>query len=72
MIRIALDASGGDQAPDTPIYGVSEALRNFTGSVKVTLIGRRAEAVERSVMSSYATGFVGNVVLKSMKPSDAC
>ncbi len=59
MIRIALDASGGDQEPDIPIDGVSEALRNFSGSVKVTLVGRRAEVVERSVMSSYATGSLG-------------
>ena len=46
MIRIAIDASGGDQAPDAPIDGALEALRDFPGSVKVTLVGRRAEVVE--------------------------
>ena len=46
MIRIALDASGGDQAPDAPIDGALEALRDFPGLVNVTLVGRRAEVAE--------------------------
>ena len=46
MIRIALDGSGGDQAPDAPIDGALRALQDFPDSVKLTLVGRRAEVAE--------------------------
>ena len=43
MIRIALDASGGDQAPDAPVDGALEAIKESPGSVCVTLVGRQAD-----------------------------
>lgn len=46
MIRVALDASGGDQAPDAPVAGALAALDAFPDSLRVTLVGRRSEIEE--------------------------
>ncbi|HET9274960.1 MAG TPA: phosphate acyltransferase PlsX [Gemmatimonadales bacterium] len=39
MIRVALDAMGGDQAPRTEIEGVALALRELPGEFRVQLVG---------------------------------
>jgi glycerol-3-phosphate acyltransferase PlsX len=47
VIRIALDAMGGDNAPDVEVEGTLQALaENTPGSFQVTLVGRRAEIEE--------------------------
>ena len=43
MIRIALDASGGDEAPHAPVRGALEALEESQPSVEVILVGREAD-----------------------------
>lgn len=43
MIRIALDAMGGDSAPDIPVAGAVQAVLELPGSYQVQLVGRRAE-----------------------------
>ncbi|MEE8192498.1 MAG: phosphate acyltransferase PlsX [Gemmatimonadales bacterium] len=43
MIRIALDAMGGDSAPDVPVAGAVQAILELPGSYEIQLVGRRAE-----------------------------
>ncbi len=43
MIRIALDAMGGDNAPRVEIEGAAQALRELPGSFRIQLVGRTAE-----------------------------
>jgi len=43
VIRIALDAMGGDNAPRAEIEGAVLALRDLPASVRVQLVGRRAD-----------------------------
>ena len=43
MIRIALDAMGGDFAPAVPVQGAVDALRELPASYRIQLVGRRAE-----------------------------
>lgn len=43
MIRIALDAMGGDSAPDVPVAGAVRAVQEVPGSYEIQLVGRRAE-----------------------------
>jgi len=45
VIRIALDAMGGDDAPVSPVAGAVEALADLADDVVIQLIGRR-DAVE--------------------------
>jgi glycerol-3-phosphate acyltransferase PlsX len=40
VIRVAVDAMGGDTAPQAEIAGVVEALTAFTGQFKIQLVGR--------------------------------
>jgi phosphate acyltransferase len=43
MARIALDASGGDFAPERPVAGALEALSTLPKSCEIVLVGREAE-----------------------------
>ncbi len=43
MIRIALDAMGGDNAPEIPVAGAVEAVRELPASCEIQLVGRRTE-----------------------------
>ncbi len=43
MIRIALDAMGGDSAPEIPVAGAVQAVLELPGSYEIQLVGRRAE-----------------------------
>ncbi len=43
MIRIALDAMGGDFAPAVPVQGAVDALGELPASYRIQLVGRRAE-----------------------------
>ena len=48
MIRVAVDAMGGDKAPQAEIAGVLQALASLPESFVVQLVGRAI----RRVMSS--------------------
>ena len=48
MIRVAVDAMGGDQAPATEVGGVAMALRELEPTFAVTLVGQPA-AIEREL-----------------------
>ena len=52
MIRIALDAMGGDHAPASPIAGAIEALAEVGGDVVIQLVGRK-DAVERELPAAH-------------------
>lgn len=41
MIRIALDAMGGDYAPAVPVEGAVDAIRSLPATFEVQLVGRR-------------------------------
>lgn len=43
MVRIALDAMGGDFAPGVPVAGALAALQNLQASCELTLVGRAAD-----------------------------
>jgi glycerol-3-phosphate acyltransferase PlsX len=43
VIRVALDAMGGDFAPATPVRGAVDAVREFPPSFDVQLVGRRGD-----------------------------
>ena len=43
MIRIALDAMGGDYAPDVPVQGALAAVDELPPSSDILLVGRQAE-----------------------------
>ncbi len=43
MIRIALDAMGGDNAPDVEIEGAAQAIRELPAGFTVQLVGRQAD-----------------------------
>ena len=42
MVRIALDAMGGDFAPTVPVEGAVEAIRTLPATFEVQLVGRHA------------------------------
>ena len=42
-MKIALDAMGGDEAPDVPVAGAVEALSELPQSCEILLVGRKAE-----------------------------
>ncbi len=46
MIRIGLDAMGGDRAPVVPVTGAVEAARELPESCEIQLVGRKAEVEE--------------------------
>ena len=48
MVRIAVDAMGGDYAPRAPIAGALHALANLSGDHQVQLVGRHAD-IEREL-----------------------
>ncbi len=50
MIRVALDAMGGDHAPKVPVAGAVEALRLLPESSEILLIGRQDD-VETALAS---------------------
>jgi glycerol-3-phosphate acyltransferase PlsX len=43
VIRIALDAMGGDNAPRVEVEGAVQALNEMPGDFRIQLVGRRAE-----------------------------
>lgn len=43
MVRIALDAMGGDEAPEGPVAGAAAALPELAASTEILLVGRRDE-----------------------------
>ena len=54
MARIALDAMGGDHAPQAPVAGALEALTELDGTHSVQLVGRRA-VIEHQLAALGAT-----------------
>lgn len=52
-MRIAVDAMGGDHAPETIVAGVVEALRELKGIAQITLVGK--EDVVAKELSRYHT-----------------
>ena len=54
MARIALDAMGGDHAPQAPVAGALEALTELGGAHSVQLVGRRA-VIEQQLDSLSAS-----------------
>jgi len=42
VIRIALDAMGGDSAPEVPVAGAAQAVRELPESFEIQLVGRQA------------------------------
>ncbi len=47
MARIALDAMGGDHAPQAPVAGALEALAELDSTHSIQLVGRRASIEEQ-------------------------
>lgn len=43
MTRVALDAMGGDYAPDVPVEGALQAAAELSPSCEILLVGRQAE-----------------------------
>ena len=52
MIRVALDAMGGDSAPAAPVAGAALALSEVADDVVVQLVGR-PEAIERELSRQH-------------------
>ncbi|MEK7668928.1 MAG: phosphate--acyl-ACP acyltransferase, partial [Gemmatimonadota bacterium] len=52
MIRIALDAMGGDHAPAAPVTGAAEALAEIADDVVIQLVGQRA-AIEQELSDQH-------------------
>ncbi|MDH3458126.1 MAG: phosphate acyltransferase PlsX [Gemmatimonadota bacterium] len=55
MIRIALDAMGGDFAPAVPVEGAVRAIEESPATFEVHLVGRR-DAVERELHKHRGSG----------------
>jgi glycerol-3-phosphate acyltransferase PlsX len=55
VIRIALDAMGGDYAPDVPVEGALAAADELPPSSEILLVGRQAD-VEAALVKHGATG----------------
>ncbi len=53
MTRIALDAMGGDFAPDVPVAGALQALEFLTGDDRIVLVGRQGD-VEAALLKQGA------------------
>ena len=43
MIRVALDAMGGDNAPRVEVEGAAQALQDLPAEFRVQLVGRSAD-----------------------------
>ena len=43
MIRVALDATGGDYAPEVEVEGAAQALRELPPTFRIQLVGRTGE-----------------------------
>ncbi|MGD2136564.1 MAG: hypothetical protein PVF27_10405, partial [Gemmatimonadales bacterium] len=56
MIRIALDAMGGDRAPAAPVAGAVEALEVFDLPFEVHLVGRTADVEAELARHDPAAG----------------
>lgn len=54
MIRIALDAMGGDNAPRAEVEGAAQALQDFPPEFRIQLIGRTADIEAALVQASGA------------------
>lgn len=52
-MRIAVDAMGGDNAPQAIVCGVIEALRELKGITQITLVGRKE--IVKQELSHYQT-----------------
>jgi glycerol-3-phosphate acyltransferase PlsX len=52
VIRVALDAMGGDHAPASPVTGAAEALAEIADDVVIQLVGQRA-AIERELSDQH-------------------
>jgi glycerol-3-phosphate acyltransferase PlsX len=62
VIRIALDAMGGDDAPDIPVEGALQALADLPeGTCQVTLVGRQADI--EGALARHGGGRDGLVVV---------
>ncbi len=59
MIRIALDAMGGDFAPVVPVEGAVQALREFPESYEIQLVGRQADVEAALAEHDVPQGRVG-------------
>lgn len=51
MVRIALDAMGGDRAPEVPVAGTIEALGELPAACEILLVGRRRDI--EGVLAGY-------------------
>ena len=60
MIRVAVDAMGGDRAPETEVAGAVQALAALPEDVAIQLVGRpaaiEAEPFQRPPTSSRSSG----------------
>jgi glycerol-3-phosphate acyltransferase PlsX len=52
VIRVALDAMGGDHAPASPVTGAADALAEIADDVVIQLVGQRA-AIEREISDQH-------------------
>jgi glycerol-3-phosphate acyltransferase PlsX len=53
VVRIAVDAMGGDRGPEVIVAGAAEAARKYAGEVEIVLVGRR-ERIEPA-MSAFGS-----------------
>ncbi|MEW6096698.1 MAG: phosphate acyltransferase PlsX [bacterium] len=63
-MRIAVDAMGGDNAPEAIVGGVIDALKELEGIAQITLVGK--EDVVRKELSRYQTKGL-SIVIKDAK-----
>ncbi len=76
MIRIALDAMGGDFAPAAPVAGAVDAVKAYPATFEIQLVGRRdpmeAELAQHDVPSGRITMVhAEEVIAMSEKPLQA-
>ncbi|HMA77411.1 MAG TPA: hypothetical protein VKO43_08885, partial [Candidatus Krumholzibacteriaceae bacterium] len=57
-MRIAVDAMGGDDAPDAMIKGAVEAVKAARGEFDVVLVGKRELIEEEISRNGYDTGHI--------------
>jgi glycerol-3-phosphate acyltransferase PlsX len=53
VVRIAVDAMGGDRGPEVIVAGAAEAAREYAGEIEIVLVGRR-ERIEPE-MSAFGS-----------------
>ncbi len=61
MVRIALDAMGGDHAPQAPVAGALEALAELEPAHAIQLVGRRAAIDEQLGVLPGASALHGRI-----------